>query len=265
MLFFISMVNYLNISAEKYYSYIGCCKKRLLTQLLQKGRIIMANNSYAGAGVSLSSTYYLRNFYRSNRNVISAAQRSSYSKSELSYEDAAALRHAVNKLGSFSYSDDDSENIRNNVKAFVDTYNNLLSSSDSTDNEIKHAASQLKSLSKQYSDELDKVGITVNSDGSLTRRDSLIETASLSKFKTLFSSDSDYMKKVSSYAKRLQNRSNELVTDDLVSAARSKKTSANSQSASSDEQTAAAAIVDEALGLEMMQNAGIGNYVNLAL
>lgn len=226
----------------------------------------MANNSYAGMGVSLSSTYYMRNFYVSNRNVISSSQRKDYSKNELSYEDSTALHRAIRQLGSFSYSEEDSDNVRNNVKAFVDTYNNLLSStSDTTDDETEHTANQLKSLTKKYSDELDKLGITVNSDGTMTRRDSLIETADFSKFKSLFSSDSEYMKKASGYTRRLQKRSDEVVMEDKVRAAREKKAASKSHSASADTQTAAAGIAEEALGLEMMQQAGIGNNVNLAL
>lgn len=226
----------------------------------------MANNSYAGAGVSLSSTYYMRNFYVSNRNVISSSQRKDYSKSELSCEDAAALHRAVRQLGSFSYAEEDSDNVRNNVKAFVDTYNNLISStSDTTDSELARTASQLKSLTKKYSDELDKLGVTVNSDGTMTRRDSLIETADFSKFKSLFSSDSDYMKKASSYTKRLQKRSDEAVMEDKIKAAREKGAASKSRSAAADTQTAAASIAEDALGLDMMKQAGIGNNVNLAL
>lgn len=222
---------------------------------------------YAGTATSLSTNYYLRNFYKGNRDAITSSSRSSYTSNGLTVADSAALRRAIRMLGDFNFDDTDSTNVRESVKAFVSTYNNLLdSASESTDSTIKRNLKSLKSLTSQYSNDLDNIGITVNSDGSLTARDSLLGTASISKFESLFSSDSNYMQKVSSYAKRIQTRSDTL--DYSQKAAESAARSAQSQSASTDgesDQTAVASIVAASLGLNTLLPEGIGENVNLLL
>ena len=56
------------------------------------------------SATSLTSSYYLQNFYYFNRNALKASYRKDYSKTELSYEDTRALKRAASKLSSFHYS-----------------------------------------------------------------------------------------------------------------------------------------------------------------
>ena len=46
------------------------------------------------SGLSLSSNYFMRNFYANNRNVIKTSGRNDYTKIELSFEDSRALTRA---------------------------------------------------------------------------------------------------------------------------------------------------------------------------
>ena len=97
------------------------------------------------------------------------------------------------------------------MTAFIQVYNNTLSSAaKSGDYSLERDAKNMKALTSQYADELDKLGITVKDDGSMEIRSSLFESASYSKFKNIFSMDSDYMQRTSSYAKRMERRSETL-------------------------------------------------------
>jgi len=87
----------------------------------------------ANTAVSLSDTYYLRSFYKSNRDAATASKRKELSSGTLSKADAEALRTAVRKLRNFNLEDDtdDGANIYSGVSAFLKTYNNAV---DSTNN-----------------------------------------------------------------------------------------------------------------------------------
>lgn len=171
----------------------------------------MANNSYAGTGTSLSSSFYLRNFYTSNRDARTSSKRKSMDNTDLTLADGQALRRAIRQLEKSEFSETDDTNVRSSVLAFIDTYNNTLSSTSSSgDHTLERNMKQLKSLTQEYAKELDKIGITVNDDGTLTSRESLFGSADISKFQKLFSSDSDYMQRTASYAKRIERRSEAL-------------------------------------------------------
>lgn len=171
----------------------------------------MANNTFAGTGTTLSSSYYLRNFYNSNRSARTSSTRKNMDNTELTLADSHALRRAIRQLSDYDFSESDETDVRNSVLAFIETYNNTLSStSNSDDYNLERNMKQLKSLTDSYSKELNKIGITVNDDGTLTSRESLFNSADISKFKKLFSKDSDYMQRTSSYAKRIERRSEAL-------------------------------------------------------
>ena len=71
--------------------------------------------------------------------------------------------------------------------AYIQTYNNMLSSAgSSSDRTLERSAKQLKNITSEYSSELDKIGITVNDDGTLTSRTTLFESADLQVQGTFF-------------------------------------------------------------------------------
>ena len=220
-------------------------------------------SAIAGTGVSLTISFYKRNFYSDNRNAATSAKRTSYSSTELANADASAIRRAVKKLRSFTFDEDNKTNIRNSVSAYVDTINNLMTSGKKTgDKQAERYLNSLSSLNSKYSDELDDIGITVNPDGTLTTRSTLFSSASISRFESLFSKDSDYMQKVDSYAKRLQKRTT-LLRDTEIRQKNLKENASGSTSTTSAT-TEAAALVASALQLEQSKN-GIGTSINLYL
>lgn len=215
------------------------------------------STAYAGAGVSLSSSYYMRRFYTGNADARTSASRKQYSNTMLSNADARALRRAIKGLGSFSYNDDDSTNVRNSVSAFIETYNNMLSSSGSSDDRrMQQTCKSIKKLSAEYEKDLDKIGITVKSDGTLEKRTDLFANADISKFEKLFSKDASYMQRISAYAKRIEQRSNILDIEEKK-AALLKQEQQNAIHSGSNTTS-----LTPSTGVP---NTGIGNNVNVVL
>ncbi len=232
------------------------------------------SSAYTGAAASLSSSYYLRNFYVSDRYAQTAAGRAGAEPDTLSLSDGIALRRAVRQLGSFTYDESQSENIRNSVLAYISTYNNALSSVSAQaadgDSGMKRLERQLKSLTDSYSGELDKMGITVDKDGTLKSRENLFKTTDLSKFASLFSKDSDYMQRISACAKRIQTHSETLIqTRRRQPAANNPADTGNTdgpaEGSSPDSKPQAPQIAAQSMDLNILCNTGIGANVNIIL
>ena len=173
----------------------------------------------ANTAVSLSSSYYLRSFYKSNRDATTDSKRKELSKGTLSKADAEALRTAVRKLRNFNMEDDtdEGENIYSSVSAFLETYNNALDSSgNSSDYSLNRYAKQLKNLAKEYAEELEDIGVTVKSDGSLVKNDNLLKSADVADIKKLFGKDAQFATKSANYAKRMNAKAADLIYTELT-------------------------------------------------
>jgi membrane-associated HD superfamily phosphohydrolase len=177
-------------------------------------------STYISSGISLSSDYFLRNFYKNNRDVIKSSARSDFSDVELSFEDSRALSRAAKKLRLTDYTsvntdyssyDDDyeededlSDTTKATIEAFVDTYNNAIESGNgSDDHDTERYVKQLKNLTKKYSDELEEIGITIENDGTLTIDDELLSLADNDKLDNLFSYEQEYPRRVISLASKI--------------------------------------------------------------
>ena len=223
----------------------------------------MASTTYIGAGTTLSSNYYLRSFYVANRNARTSSARKEMDNSALSLADGMALRRAVKELGSLEFSDEKDSDVRGSVKAYIETFNNTITSTgSSSDHTLNRNMKQLKSITQEYASDLDKIGITVNDDGTLTRRDALFTTASLSKFEKLFSSGSDFMQRTSACAKRIERRSEAL---SITEKHQKLLENAAKQTEHSSDATAVAQLVSDGTDLDTLLNTGIGQNVNIAL
>jgi ElaB/YqjD/DUF883 family membrane-anchored ribosome-binding protein len=171
------------------------------------------------SGVTLTTDFYLSNFYQANRSARKSSGRKELTTTELSYEDARALKRAVNRLGSIDFTDEENiDNIYNTISAFADTYNNTLSStSKSSDADLSKYAKQLKSLAGKYSDELESVGITVEKDGSLTVNEDLLKAKDVDTLKKAFTADdSNFIKTTKSIARKLKNNSYDTLYQEMT-------------------------------------------------
>ena len=165
------------------------------------------------SGLSLSTNYFMRNYYANNRDVIKNSGRNDYTKIELSFEDSRALTRASKRLLNNDYGsetdekdNDISDTTRSSIEAFVTTYNNAIDSSKTTDShDTKRYLKQLKSLTSKYSSELSEIGITVERSGKLTVNEDLLKTANNSKVRKIFSPDQEYSKKAYSICGKFNN------------------------------------------------------------
>lgn len=171
------------------------------------------------SGVTLTADFYLNNFYQANRGARKSSGRKDLTNNELSYEDARALKRAVGKLGSFSFTEDENvENIYSTIKAFADTYNNTLSStSKSSDKDLSRYSGQLKSLANKYRDELKSVGITVEKNGSLSVNENILKGKSVDVLNKAFTKDdSKFIKTTNAIARKLKNNSYDALYQEMT-------------------------------------------------
>lgn len=160
------------------------------------------------SGITLTSDFFMKNFYKYNRNAFKTSTRKDYNTKELSYEDSRALKRAAQKLLSFDYEEDENgANIVSTIKAFTETYNNALSSTNSKDSSTLRQNKQLQALSKKYEKELKDIGITIEKDGKLSVSENILKASSFDKVKKVFSKESDYVGKLKTIARRMHTTS----------------------------------------------------------
>ena len=158
------------------------------------------------ASFSVANTLALRNFYNSNRTLAVKSNRSDASTNKLNYADSLALRRAVKQLDAYDFDNAKESDLEEKVRAWIDTYNYTMEScKPSTNTSVASAYKGLKNLTKEYADELENVGIKADSSGYLKMSSSATKNISGSRFKSLLGKDSEFMKKMGSYARRISN------------------------------------------------------------
>lgn len=160
--------------------------------------------SGTSSAVNLTSDFFLKNFYRYNRNAMKSSARNDYSQKELSYEDTRALKRALSKLSSFDYTEDENgDNLVSTIQAFVKTYNYTMESTSSESSDTYRQNKQLKALTKKYGDDLKAIGISINDDGTLNLSDNILKKSTFKEIGKVFSEESGYVKSVRNIAKRM--------------------------------------------------------------
>lgn len=152
-----------------------------------------------------SYDFLLRQCYSSNRSARKAYARSTMKAEDLINADSAALKKAIRNLKDMEYNTDNGVNIYNNVKAFVESYNNLYDSTDklSSSAELSRAGKKLKDYIKENKDELEELGIKVSSSGKLTLDKKDLLSCSAKKVGKFFSEDNEFSGEVSKYVTRI--------------------------------------------------------------
>lgn len=159
-----------------------------------------------------SYDYLLRNCYSSNRNARKAFGRVTMKTTDLIQADANALKKAANNLKELEYDSDNGTNIYNNIKAFVESYNNLFDSSGkSSSAELTRAEKKLKNFVKEHKDDLEELGVKVSSSGKITLKESTLLSSSPSKVGKIFSDSSDFTSTVAKYATKISRISKNLL------------------------------------------------------
>lgn len=177
--------------------------------------------SAVSSGVSLSTNYFMNNFYANNRSVSKSSGRKDYTKLELSYEDSRALTRAAKRLQKNDYGADTdekdetiSDTTRSALTAFIDTYNNMVDSSkDSSDHDTKYQLKKMKAYFNKYSDELEHIGVSMESGGKLKINEDLFKASKNSKVRKIFSSDQEFSK----HFYKLSKKAHTAVENDIYS------------------------------------------------
>lgn len=170
------------------------------------------------SATSLTMAYYMRNFYKGNPAFAKSSNRGDYTNTELSYEDARALKRAAKELMSYSYSDaDNGENLYETIQAFVDTYNNTMDSSKGVeDPDISRLHKNLKKLTSEYSDKLKKIGITIKEDGSLKVAENTLKGSTVKEIKEAFSKEAGLMEQTKRLANKMNQNAYDLIYTELT-------------------------------------------------
>ncbi len=168
--------------------------------------------------ISYSYDYYLRNIYSSNRFARKSENRATISNKELVQADSDAMKKITEKLRNLEYSSDNASEVLTDVKLFVETYNNLISSTEeNSSEEMERLKKQIVQFTKDNKDELESLGISINASNKLTLDKSTFGECSPSKIKRFFGKDSEYisnLRNLSLKTKRLARRQAEPVVED---------------------------------------------------
>ncbi len=154
----------------------------------------------------IANTLALRNNYTDDRSLSVKTNRRNATTGKLNQADSLALRQAVRRLADYDFKNAEKEDLEEKVRAFVDTYNYTMESTKlSTDKTISSANKSIMNLSKKYASELEDIGIRIDDSGYMKMSNSATKNISGSSFESLLGKDSEYMKQLSSYAKRITN------------------------------------------------------------
>lgn len=156
--------------------------------------------------------YLLRNCYSSNRMARKTYNRVSMKTADLAAADSAALKKIAANLKDLDYKNtDNGVSIYNNVKALVETYNNLDDSA-SEDPSLNKNLKRLKNLVKDHQDELEEIGIKIKSSGKLEIDKTTLVSCSSSKVGRVLSGDNDLTKSIMDYSKRILRSTKALIS-----------------------------------------------------
>lgn len=145
--------------------------------------------------------YLLRNCYSSNRSARKTVTRSSLNSDDLIKADSDALKKVSKNLRDMEYTTDNGVGIYNNIKVFVQSYNNLIESTGkTTSSELSRLEKKLTKFVKANKDELEELGINLASSGKLNLKEETLLECKPNKIGKVFSADSDFTKTISKHA-----------------------------------------------------------------
>lgn len=159
-------------------------------------------------GVSLTSDFYIRNFYKENKNAVKKDVRRKYSSDEKAYEDSRALRRAAKSINSQSFDEGGNpDSLIANITAYVDTYNNTITSaSGSSSRDVSRYVKELKKLTADQESKLQDIGITIEKDGTLSLNSDYLEELEVSDLKEAFDPENGFMNNIMSVSKKIFNK-----------------------------------------------------------
>lgn len=154
----------------------------------------------------ISRTYdsLLKNYYSKKQDARREISRANYTKNELAEYDSNAVAKAAKSFRDMEYSSDNGTNVYNNIKAFVTTYNNLVSSlENSPEYSLSRNVKLLKNALKDNKDALSEIGIEITSSGKININKQTLAESNPKKIKRLLGEDSELPNKLRFYANKI--------------------------------------------------------------
>lgn len=143
--------------------------------------------------MSLAVSGYMKQFYKGNNFGATVNGRNGQSSRDLFSADIQAIRRAVKELGNYDYDDGEGGELMNKVQAFVSTYNNYIDSAkEMDDSNVNRYLSKMKKLTKEHADELEDIGVTIQSSGKLKVDKKALQDTGRYQVSLLFSKDAEY-------------------------------------------------------------------------
>lgn len=154
-----------------------------------------SKNIISGNYYKLTKAYFNKISSSSSSNSTSTTKKSTDStdtatEARIAGADADALTDSVTKLMSkstYASSDEDDDTVSSAVKGYVDNYNAMIKAgTDSSISGIARQTDRLASATSGYKSELSDIGVTINSDNTLSVDEDKLNTADKNKVKSLF-------------------------------------------------------------------------------
>ncbi len=203
----------INVQAKTDYSYLfsslGTSAANAISSNWLGDYAAIKNGSYA----KLMKAYYSSNSSDEVKSLVSSSTTSQ--SSSLSEDDAQtlaevqsttdALKETADKLIATDedsvFADEDMDAIYSAVKAFVDDYNSVITAASSASStSIANRLQNMVNITSVSSNSLAKVGITINSDNTLSIDEDTFKSADLDKIENLFQEKGSYGYNISAQA-----------------------------------------------------------------
>lgn len=153
----------------------------------------------SGTYTKLLKSYYEKTGSSSSSNSSTSSE--NVTTDQVIATDASALKNDADALSTAKFTEENRTKLTDSIKSFADSYNDLVKATNSSSN---HAVAQkyksLTNLTSKYSTVLSSVGISVNTDKTLTVNEETLSKSNLSTLKSVFSGNYSYSAQVSNYA-----------------------------------------------------------------
>lgn len=122
--------------------------------------------------------------------------------------DVSTFRKSVSSIvNDDALADKKSEDVVSKVKSFVDGYNSVVENGgDSENSTILRNTLNMTTLTDRYSKQLENIGITINSDNTLSVDEDKLKAADVSSVKSLFSPTSSYSRQLDTMATNIASQ-----------------------------------------------------------
>ncbi len=159
--------------------------------------------------MSLAVSGYMKQFYKGNIFGATEGGRKGHNIRSLISADMYATSRALKDLRGLDYNkkieESEKDELDKQVQAYVNTYNNYFDSTSELDHEeVDRVLSKLKKMTKSKKEELEAIGIKMQSNGRLKVDKDTLEKASSHKIGSIFSGKSEYGMQVEKHMKKIQ-------------------------------------------------------------